>query len=201
MAALGLLLGWLIFTPNPPETDSVDAGFARDMSEHHAQAVEMSLIALRNSETTDIDLLAYDIATTQSTQIGTMQGWLQQWDLPSARPGPRMAWTPETNTPSMDLDPTAEPGTPDFSAMPGMATSAELEQLQQATGTGSDILFLQLMITHHIAGIDMAQAAVDTADTPEVTRLAQAMVDGQTSEIGLMTDLLTTRDATPRDTP
>src|SRR5690606_23084320 len=35
---LGTLLGWLVFDPHHPGDDSAEAGFARDMSEHHAQA-------------------------------------------------------------------------------------------------------------------------------------------------------------------
>lgn len=200
-AILGLIAGWLIFAPSTPDSDSVDAGFARDMSEHHAQAVEMSLIALQKSEATDIDLLAYDIATTQSTQIGTMQGWLRQWSLPSARSEPRMSWMSEAGAGAMTMDPPAEPGTEDFSAMPGMATPAQLEQLEGAAATDAEILFLQLMITHHIAGVDMARAAAESAETLETTRLAEAMVTGQRSEIDLMTDLLAERDAVPRERP
>ncbi len=198
-AALGVVVGWLIFAPDTPDGDSVDAGFARDMSEHHAQAVEMSLIALQDSDDTAIDLLSYDIATTQSSQIGTMQGWLDQWDLPSARSQPRMAWMPQGTMPDAEMTSAAEPGEPDYRSMPGMASPAELDQLRAATSTDSEILFLQLMITHHLAGVDMAQAAVELAEDPEVTRLAEAMVNGQRSEIELMTDLLRERDAEPRD--
>lgn len=198
MAVLGVLVGWLIFAPATPDTDGVDAGFARDMSEHHAQAVEMSLIALQKSDETDIDVLAYDIVTTQSTQIGTMQGWLQQWDLPSARSESRMAWLADGAMESMEMG-SSEPGAADYRPMPGMVTSAEMEELEEATTRDSEILFLQLMITHHLAGVDMAQAAVETADTPEVAGLAEAMVNGQRSEIELMTELLAERDAEPRE--
>lgn len=200
-AALGLILGWLIFAPDTPGTESVDAGFARDMSEHHAQAVEMSLIALQDSEETDIDLLAYDIATTQSTQIGTMQGWLTQWGLPSARSEQRMAWMPAGAMAGMQAEADADPGSPNYRPMPGMATPAEMEQLESAAATDAEVLFLQLMITHHLAGVDMAQAAVEGADDPHVVRLAESMVNGQRSEIDLMTELLTERGAEPRETP
>lgn len=198
-AALGVLVGWLIFAPDAPATDSVDAGFARDMSEHHAQAVEMSLLALQASDDTDVDVLAYDIATTQSTQIGRMQTWLDHWDLPSARSGPRMSWMAPEAMISVEAGSASNPGTPDYRPMPGMATRTEMEQLRAATSTEAEILFLQLMVTHHIAGADMAQAAADSADTAEVTRLAEAMVNGQRGEIDLMTDLLRQRDAEPRE--
>jgi len=193
-AVLALLVGWWVFTPDTPETDSVEAGFARDMSEHHAQAVEMSLTALQTSDERDIDLLAYDIATTQATQIGMMQGWLEQWDLPSARPGPRMAWMGDgpMDSPSTDE---ATPGSADYRPMPGMATPAEMQRLESASPEEVAVPFLRLMITHHEAGVDMARAAAQTADAPEVTRLAEAMVNGQRSEIELMTRLLEEHEA------
>ncbi|MGB5936039.1 MAG: DUF305 domain-containing protein, partial [Ornithinimicrobium sp.] len=193
-AALGVLMGWLIFAPDTPDGGSVDAGFARDMSEHHGQAVDMSLIVLQESDDPGIDVLAYDIATTQSTQIGTMQGWLDQWGLPSARSEPRMSWMAEGAMTNGEMGSPAEPGEPDYRPMPGMASPAEMEGLRAATSTDSEILFLQLMITHHLAGVDMAQAAVDRADDPEVTRQAEAMVNGQRRAIDLMTALLRERD-------
>lgn len=201
---VGVLGGWLIFGQASPDSDSVEAGFARDMSEHHAQAVDMSLIALQASDDRNIDVLAYDIATTQSTQIGAMKGWLAQWDAPVARSGPRMEWMPTnavpgTGTDGMDEMPAAKPTDPDYRSMPGMATSAQMEQLRAATSTDAEILFLQLMITHHLAGVDMAQAAVDTSTTPEVTQLAAAMVNGQRSEIDLMTALLDERGGIPQE--
>lgn len=198
---VGVLGGWLVFGQSSPGSDSVEAGFARDMSEHHAQAVDMSLIALQASDSPKIDVLAYDIATTQSTQIGTMKGWLDQWDAPSARSGPRMEWMPAGAVPDMDGMSdmegmqAASPGEPDYRAMPGMATIAQMEKLRTTTSTDAEILFLQLMITHHTAGVEMAQAAVDTANSPAVTALAGAMVNGQRSEIDLMTALLEERGA------
>ena len=202
---LGVLGGWLIFGQTSPDTDSVEAGFARDMSEHHAQAVDMSLIALQASDERNIDVLAYDIATTQSTQIGTMKGWLAQWDVPLARSGTRMEWMPADDMADMtgmgeqDDMPAASPGAPDYRSMPGMATTAQMEQLRTATSTEAEVLYLQLMITHHIAGVDMAQAAVDSATTAEVTQLAATMVNGQRSEIDLMTELLAERGAVPQE--
>lgn len=214
---VGVLGGWLVFGRASPGTDSVEAGFARDMSEHHAQAVDMSLIALQASDRRDIDVLAYDIATTQSTQIGTMKGWLDQWDVSSTRSGSRMEWMSSdamSTMPGMgsaegmagmdgvagaDGLPAARPGDPDYRAMPGMATNAQMEQLRGATSTEAEVLFLQLMITHHLAGAAMAQAAVDEAKTPEVVQLASAMVNGQRSEITLMTDLLAERGAAPQE--
>jgi uncharacterized protein (DUF305 family) len=89
LAALGLLLlgaaaGLLVGLPGSsgtsvPAADSVDVGFAQDMSEHHQQAVQMA--SWERDHTTDPALkqLAFDIESTQLQQIGRMQGWLGLW--------------------------------------------------------------------------------------------------------------------------
>lgn len=206
VVVLAVLLLAVLLLARPPGDDSVDAGFARDMSEHHAQAVDMSMEVLQDSQSTDVDVLAYDIATTQSNQIGRMQSWLLAWDLPNARTGDRMAWMPDSMSVSdvsdMDMDmPQAQPGSADYRAMPGMATLAEMEMLDLVEGEEAEILFLQLMITHHLAGADMAQAAVNEADEPEVVQLSETMVAGQRAEIDLMVSMLDDRGAEPREDP
>src|SRR3712207_5353493 len=61
-----------------PSDSSPEAGFARDMMVHHAQAVEMAEILRDKSESEEMRTLAADIALTQQAQIGQMQGWLQE---------------------------------------------------------------------------------------------------------------------------
>ena len=58
--------------------DGADAGFARDMQAHHAQAVEMALAVRDTSANEEIRAIAYDIATTQQHQSGQMFAWLQE---------------------------------------------------------------------------------------------------------------------------
>jgi uncharacterized protein (DUF305 family) len=58
----------------PPGNDSAEAGFARDMIVHHAQAVQMAEIIRDKTNSDDMRLLAADISLTQQGQIGIMQG-------------------------------------------------------------------------------------------------------------------------------
>ncbi|WP_114907307.1 DUF305 domain-containing protein [Ornithinimicrobium murale] len=183
---LGTQLGWLVFGNTTPGDESVAAGFARDMGEHHAQAVEMSLEVLQTTEADDVRALATDIASTQGNQQGQMEGWIRTWGLPMARPGDRMDWMDQSGmTHSMHQ----VEGAP----MAGMANPEQMESLRAAEGEAADVLYLQLMITHHIAGVEMAQAAVDGGVEGEVERLAAAMVNGQESEIDLMLGMLEER--------
>ncbi|OKK08205.1 hypothetical protein AMK26_04070 [Streptomyces sp. CB03234] len=176
-----------------PAVDSADAGFARDMSVHHQQAVEMSFIVRDRTKDEEVRRLAYDIANTQANQRGMMLGWLDMWGLPKVTPGVEpMAW--------MGAHHGSAGGSTGGSAdglMPGMATAAQLDQLRAASGRQAEILYLRLMTEHHKGGVHMAQGCVDTC-RPGVERdLAQGMVDAQESEIALMADLLKKRGAKP----
>src|SRR6187549_1781964 len=119
----GLLIGSRVGTPRD---DSAEAGFARDMATHHAQAVEMSFVARDKSSDHELRTLASDIIVTQSTQRGIFMGWLQQWRLPQAAARPRMAWMPG----HAHLAPASDGGV----LMHGMATDAELRRLREAKG-------------------------------------------------------------------
>ena len=69
---------------------------------------------------------------------------------------------------------------------PGMASEAELAELDAAEGEELDDLFSALMIAHHRGGQHMAQNAVDHGSEDVVTHLAQAIVTTQQSEVAEM---------------
>jgi uncharacterized protein (DUF305 family) len=169
-----------------PAEGSADAGFARDMVIHHQQAVEMSFIVRERTDDEAVRRLAYDIINTQANQRGMMLGWLEMWGLPKSSAEPPMAW----------MGHAAEPAG-DGSLMPGMATDAELEELEAAGDEAAEVLYLRLMTVHHRAGVDMARAGAAAAGTDVIRRLAKGMVEGQQSEIGLMADMLEARGAKP----
>ncbi|WP_082589281.1 DUF305 domain-containing protein [Nostocoides sp. Soil756] len=160
-----------------------DAGFSRDMQTHHRQAVEMAFLVRDRSTDPAVRTLAYDIATSQQQQAGQMYGWLVQWGLPQTGPTRPMAWVGGEHAAH------GEAGVP----MPGLATAAQLDQLRAAQGVAADRLFLRLMIAHHQGGVEMAQAALAQARTPEVRTLAGAIATAQTSEIALMEGMLRER--------
>jgi uncharacterized protein (DUF305 family) len=176
--ALGIGGGALIPHFTRPADDSVDAGFLRDMSTHHAQAVEMSMIAHADSADPRIVTLAGDIALTQHGQIGYMQAWLRDWKLSPTSSQEPMAWMPDSA------------GSVVNGLMPGMATPEQLAKLREATGKDLDVQYLTLMRQHHLGGIHMAQEILKLSDNKDVTWLAQTMVTGQQSEINLIDQLL-----------
>ncbi|MDQ4128296.1 MAG: DUF305 domain-containing protein [Actinomycetota bacterium] len=179
--ALAVTVLTLYLTSRSPADDSAEAGFARDMTVHHAQAVEMAEILRDKPVIPKMQTLATDIALTQQAQIGQMQGWLAVWRLPMTGTEPAMAWM----------------GHPTSGLMPGMATPEEIEALREASPEEAERRFLQLMIPHHRAAVPMAEAVLQETDRPEVRRLASAIIASQKAEIEVMRELLAERGAKP----
>jgi len=176
-----------------PAADSVDVGFARDMSAHHLQGVEMANLALERSTDDAVRGLAFDIAETQQNQVGRMQGWLSLWGY-SITGGEQMAWMSSGEHAGHGAD---SPG----GLMPGMATDEELAELRSASGKDFDVLFLQLMTRHHQGGSEMAAYAQTNADEWAVRRLATSILESQTGETNLMVSMLADRGAQPLPAP
>ena len=168
---------YLSLSYRPPADDSAEAGFARDMAVHHAQAVQMAEIIQRRTENDGIRLLATDIALTQQGQIGQMQGWLAAWRLPQTGDEAPMSWM----------------GHPTEGLMPGMATAEGISSLETLPPDEADEQFLRLMIPHHEAAIPMAEAVLEETNRPEVEQLASAIASSQQGEIQVMQDLLRSR--------
>lgn len=203
--AIGFGLGFLARSSmanesTSPAIDSVDVGFAQDMSVHHSQAVEMSAVALANATDPAVRNLAYDILTTQQQQLGQMQGWLTLWDRPLLPTDGYMGWMGAGHSGGHDehgAKSTGDHHSGSMSKMPGMASSEDLAALRQASGPATDVLFLQLMLRHHEGGLPMMEYAARQASVDSVRHLAQTMVDTQQSESKLMTDMLAGKGAAP----
>jgi uncharacterized protein (DUF305 family) len=176
-------VGWLVrggsSGASAPSTASVDAGFARDMSTHHQQAITMAGYERDNTQNKALKVLAFDIETEQLFQVGEMQGWLDVWNLPRDTTQAPMVWMGPEHAAHVV-----------HGLMPGMATPAQMNRLESLHGKALDILFLQLMIHHHQGGVVMARYAAQHASEPYVRQLATAMVVAQSNEIIQMEQLL-----------
>ncbi|MEU5938801.1 DUF305 domain-containing protein [Micromonospora sp. NPDC047548] len=172
---VGLLLGYAggLLTPSltRPGDTSAEAGFARDMTTHHAQAVEMGLIAFQEGTDLEVRQIGGDIATGQQGEIGTMQTWLRSWGLDPTGSQPAMAWMPDGRDSVQN------------GLMPGMATPQEMAQLRAAQGHDLDVLFLRMMIKHHLGGIHMIQGILDHGGDDDVRMVAQTMKNTQQTDL------------------
>lgn len=162
-----------------PGDDSAEAGFLRDMQVHHLQAVEMAVIIRDRTDDEQLKAMATDIAFSQTSQIGTMRGFLQLWDLSPTGNEPAMTWMGH------------EGGGP----MPGIASPEEVAALKALPVEQAETLFLQLMNRHHIAGVEMAGEIIDRSDNDDVVQLAESMIRVQSAEIEVMNLKLAARGA------
>ena len=183
VGVLGTL--WFVQVRDATPSDfGADAGFARDMQTHHAQAVQLAFLVRDRTKDEEVRTVAYDIITSQQQQAGQMYGWLVQWGLDQTGSRAPMAWVGGEHAAAH----TAADGT-----MLGTATAAQIAELEAATGVEAERIFLRLMIAHHTGGIAMAQAAAAEARTPEVKTLANAIVTAQTAEVQQMEQMLAAR--------
>jgi uncharacterized protein (DUF305 family) len=184
----------------PPAADSVDVGFCQDMQVHHLQAVTMAGVVRDKTNDPEVRNLAFDIESTQLGQVGELAGWLTAWEQPELpEPGHgHMGWMTE-GAGHAHQGPVLPSG--GVAQMPGMASSAELARLKSLSGQDLDVLFLQLMVRHHQGGVPMARYAAEHADRGYLRDLARKIVDGQSTEVALMTAMLAERGAQPMPAP
>lgn len=182
-------IGRLTAGPRAVPNAGPDAGFARDMQAHHAQAVEMALLIRDKSANKEIRAIAYDIATTQQHQNGQMFAWLQDWGLTQSGPTPPMAWMRVGGVAHQGSGTTHAGQGAAEGTMEGMASPEQMRALRDAAGAEADRLFADLMIRHHQGGVAMARAAVDLAETTRVREFAARILEAQTAEIAALQEL------------
>lgn len=161
-----------------------DLLFIDHMIPHHAAAVAMAEVALVHAEHPELEQLAHDIIRSQSAEIEQMGTWRGQWY-------PGAAAVPMDEMMAQMARLIAE--VPDIPAMPAqimhmtMDPAAEVATLCLAPPP-FDLAFIELMIPHHQSAIAMATVARRQAEHPEVTQLAEAIIEAQMREIGQMYD-------------
>ena len=155
-----------------------DVDFMTGMIAHHAQALVMSAFAKTNGASPVIQTLAARIINAQNDEIQIMQEWLDKRD----QPVPHVMF--EDNQLMIH-------GVDDHHDMhmPGMLTSEQLKELEEAKESDFDRLFLEYMIIHHEGAIHMVHELFNTdgAITGESTyRLASDIQVDQITEIDRM---------------
>ncbi|WP_031088422.1 DUF305 domain-containing protein [Streptomyces sp. NRRL WC-3549] len=148
--------------------NSADFRYARMMIEHHKQAVLLTSLVPERASSASVKRLAERIAAGQRPEIGAMEGWL-------------------TNHGGEGREEEAH----DHSAMAGMATEAQVEELRAARGEEFDRLFLTLMIAHHQGAVTMATEALSDGNNVLIEEMAGDVLTQQTVEIDRMRALLT----------
>jgi uncharacterized protein (DUF305 family) len=159
-----------------------DVEFMRGMVPHHAQAIQMSIIAAPNGARYDVIRLAERIIITQRDEIRMMRRWLtdrsqEAPDSMATRHRMRMN------------------GAVHEMLMPGMLSDEEMAALTKARGAAFDRLYLLGMIRHHQGAIDMVKTLFshgDAAHDDTVFRFASDVIADQSAEITRMQQMLET---------
>lgn len=144
--------------------NEADVEFAQMMIPHHEQAVEMTDLA-DDRAGDEVEELSEEIRDAQGPEIEQMQQMLQDWDA----------------GPDQDMD---------HSAMPGMLSDEQMEELAAGEGEEFDTLFLELMIEHHEGAVDMAETVLEEGTAPEAQQLAEEIERTQEEEIDQMHTML-----------
>jgi uncharacterized protein (DUF305 family) len=166
---LGGAVGYTLGRGRPPAAASADVGFLQDMIAHHEQAVRMATTGDAAATETSVRHFAREVLIFQQYEIGLMEAYLKRWGHPRVSTRTTvMGWMGHPTAPE---------------AMPGLATAAQLRELETATGRTVDSLFLKLMIEHHKGGVHMADEAVKRVRDREVRDLARRMRTNQRNEI------------------
>jgi uncharacterized protein (DUF305 family) len=143
--------------------NDADVTFTQNMIPHHQQAIEMAKLVDSHTDRPELPKLADSIESSQSQEITQLQGWLRSWGTPAT--------------------PLEGHGGHGDTEMPGMMSEADMSRLMEATGPEFDLAFVEMMAAHHQGAIDMANAELKDGSLPEVTRLAEQIIDTQQDEI------------------
>ena len=170
LAAVGSLAGC-----SSEDHNDADVAFAAAMVEHHAQAIQMANFTIgREGLDPRIAELAEEIRLSQTAEIDELAGLLRSWgeDVPE---------TGYATGDSHSRDDTAEGGHAD---MPGMMSTAEMEQLAGAPDAAFAEQWMQMMIEHHEGALVMVDEVQADGEHEELRDLAGEMESAQRTEIG-----------------
>jgi uncharacterized protein (DUF305 family) len=149
--------------PAEAAPNDADVSFTQNMIPHHQQAIEMAKLVDSHTDRPELHQLADSIESSQGQEITQLQGWLRSWGKP--------------------VMPSEGHGGHGDTEMPGMMSEADMRRLMEATGSEFDLAFVEMMAAHHQGAIDMAKTELKDGSLPEVTRLAEQIIDTQQDEI------------------
>jgi uncharacterized protein (DUF305 family) len=143
-----------------------DQAFIDAMVPHHREAIEMAEAAKdRGLTQPDLEKIANDIMSSQQREIDQMLEWREQW-FGSRQLGPVL---------------------PEVLGVPESELGMEHGSADEVAGAVDvDAKFAEMMIAHHQGAIAMAEAAKERAQHDEVSEVADAIIEAQEREIGIM---------------
>lgn len=168
-AFLAGTVGWAIGQKDKDPLSAVDVGFMQDMGYHHSQAVQMSIILLGKEDIgVSLQQFAIEIIVSQQADRGMFDATLDRFGHATSPGDKAMGWM----GPAVPLD-----------SMEGLASDAQMAELQKATGDDAAALWIALMSEHHLGGVHMADYAARHGHDRTTRNIARAMVKVQLGEV------------------
>lgn len=169
------------------EFNDADVQFATRMIPHHAQAVEMAVLAEGRDLDPEVEALVAGIREAQVPEVQTMTGWLTSWGEPVPETGLDHANADEGDG-AHDMDDMDDmQGTDD---MVGMMSAEEMQELRTAGDAEFEQMWLEMMTEHHQGAVEMAEQEVEAGLYPDAIALAESVITSQSAEIEAMEELL-----------
>ncbi|KRE27410.1 hypothetical protein ASG82_13415 [Mycobacterium sp. Soil538] len=159
-----------VITGEPAGFNPDDVTFAKQMIDHHRQAVAMAELVPERSTNAELAALAARIAGEQQSEINTLNVFLVQWN----------------EQPKLGQADHGGHG----QNMPGMVDAVTIARLESLRGPEFDRLWLQSMVDHHQGAIEMAKAEIAHGENVDAVSMARTMVSTQQAEIGQMNTML-----------
>jgi uncharacterized protein (DUF305 family) len=145
------------------DAKATDGAFIVEMIPHHESAIEMAKIAREQGEHPEVKALAAEIASTQAAEIGGLERIHQRiFGQPTGK---------------------AEHGT---LGLPANEMGMHMDASELAGERPFDRAFIDMMVPHHQGAIRMARIELAAGENPQLTKLAEAIVAAQASEIEQM---------------
>lgn len=158
--------------PTPGTNMEFDQMFIDMMVPHHQAAIDMALLAQEKAEHPELKQMAAQIIADQENEIEQLKTWRQEWygsdSTPLMSEMPMLPGMNEMAHGSLTMDMTMD-----------------VEKLR-LTSESFDLMFIDLMISHHQMAIDAAMMAEQQATREEVRDLAQKIIEKQQTEIEQM---------------
>lgn len=165
-----------------------DAQFLDQMIVHHEGAVASTQVMIADSLRPKLRALARDIITSQRAQLHQMRTWRARWYphlAPTFAMGNAIMSGPMTGTPS------PREGMMGGSRMSGSMMGRSMMGGSMMGKSGTDRMYLQMMIAHHQLGVDMAEQAQKRGSHPQLRDMAATIATEQAVQITQMRGYLT----------
>ena len=134
-----------------------EQAFLEQMVPHHESAVQMAQLAVAKGNSPEVRGLADEMLATQQDEITQMRAI-------------------HSDAFGEELDPSEM----------GPHSSVDLSELEAASGSEFDRIFLRMMIPHHASAIAMCEEVMMGEPREEIGALADEIVAAQAKEIGEM---------------